>query len=57
MTFKEKLLIEHPEYTSSMNYSEYGCPSDHEYEDKQNFCDHCTYLESCEECWDREMEE
>lgn len=51
MTYKERLLQEHPEYVGP----EYdggckGCPDDYGYEEDS------TCACRCEECWNREIE-
>lgn len=56
MTFKEKLLMDYPENVLQDIYC-FGCPSQYGYEDKKKYFEHCIYLNCCEECWEREMEE
>lgn len=60
MTFKEKLLQEHPEFVSvAFGAGCKGCPVDYDYEKKLNeghYCNHSSnHSMSCEECWSREI--
>ena len=55
MTYKEKLMLEHPEEVSeSAEGGCYGCPDSYGYEDYSD-CDGVE--DGCEECWNREIPE
>lgn len=53
MTFKEKLLAEHPEKVNEKYMGGcFGCPIDYKYEENDPvMCD--ATIESCIKCWDR----
>jgi hypothetical protein len=55
MTFKEKLMKEHPEAIIDAAISGGGCPSDFGYEECSSYC-HSDDV-SCHDCWDREIPE
>lgn len=50
MTFREKLKKD-----TGRGINCFGCPSDHKYEERRSFKDHCSCI-SCCDCWDREIE-
>lgn len=54
MTFREKLMQEHPEYVRDTYFGGcFSCPYTYDYEEFQP-CDGNNY-KSCRACWDREM--
>ena len=59
MTYREKLMQEHPEYVSEQwKGGCYNCPCDYGYEESED----CPNTEpdidiACRACWDREMED
>ena len=54
MTYKEKLMKEHPDHVHEDGWCE-GCPNTYGYNDgeKEGFCSNVN----CRDCWDREMPE
>lgn len=59
MTFREKLLQEHPE-KKAMHITDVGCPVDYGYEHYENDeinCPSVVSTKGCSVCWDREMPE
>lgn len=58
MTYKEKLLQEHPELASSkVDITKFACPDSYGYEEYSE-CDGVEYgriEDGCEACWNREM--
>ena len=56
MTFREKLMMEHPECVGSeFNGGCKLCPRHYGYEDNRNFCQNKD--SDCKKCWDREIPE
>lgn len=51
MTYREKLKKD-----TGRGINGFGCPSDHKYEERRSFKDHCSCI-SCCDCWNREIEE
>ena len=58
MTFKEKMLLDHPNVSGSSLFDR-KCPSDYGYEKTNGDQDECQNAEmlSCKECWNREIPE
>ena len=50
MTYREKLKKD-----TGRGINGFGCPSDHKYEERRSFNNHCRSM-SCCDCWDREIE-
>jgi hypothetical protein len=62
MTFKEKMMQEHPEYSNQFDsVVMHMCPSSepfkYESEPPKDYCCDCVNPAYCEECWDREIPE
>ena len=58
MTCREKLKLDHPEWSESQIYGTISldCPSDYKYlGDPEKIGDECSYY--CVDCWDREIPE
>lgn len=52
MTFKEKLMQDHPEEDIELT-AHCSCPQDYGYEEKSNIC----HADNCIDCWNREIPE
>lgn len=57
VTCKEKLKLEHPEYTGTMYHGGCkGCPADYGYRDKTVNCHGSGCIHDCDVCWDQPVE-